>query len=365
MLSKKISGLTIILIVVLLSGCGPSPEEQTATAVALTATAATRTPTITPTFTPTPTYTPTPTPTPIPYDLSVLVVDEDDMIIAGVKVTLSEIESEAGAQTTDDTGQVIWVDLPGDSVTLLINAQGYFFVETTEIIKRGANQVTIVMERDPFGQLPSEVCAPGEKLLYVEDFQDGHAEGWQDIEFRAQGWDLGPQPDIPEDIVILHWGTSSTWTRYEPVVFENSVLRFQYMITGPGQFAFHWHVAPDPYEIEAGLVDDSRYQADFLQDKLYVHRITLPIQALVLQWSDLWNPRGIWHNVEISTYDGVVEIWRDGHRLFFYTDPQPIPGGGLMIEAAETPDEESVVFFNNFSVCELTAPFVPMPTQEP
>jgi len=48
-----------------------------------------------------------------------------------------------------------------------------------------------------------------------------------------------------------------------------------------------------------------------------------------------------------------------------YQDPRPLPGGKLGLYVAETTDAESVAYFDDVSICELTAPFVPMPTPEP
>lgn len=364
--TKKIGiGFVILLIALFFSGCGPSPEEQAATAAAQTAAAATSTPTITPSLTPTPTSTPTPTPTPIPYDLSVSVIGVEEAPVAGAIISLAELEDESRNQITDDTGYVSWNDLPGEIVSIAISAQGYLNLEKTETIERGDNQISIILERDPYGLLPSEACAPGENLLYIDDFQDGHAQGWRDIEARANGWGIGPLPDIPEDIVISHQGRSGTWTDYDPVLYENAVWRFQYMITRPRGFTMSWHIAVEPYEIEEGWVDDSRYQVDFLPRNFYILRITNPIWVQELTYTSLWNPIEEWHTVEISTYDDVFEVWRDGLRLFKYTDPNPLPGGGLMMESPQTSDPDSIVYFNNISVCELTAPFVTMPTPEP
>lgn len=352
-------GLLILLLGSgLLISCGPSPEEQAATDVALTAAAATDTPI------PTPTSTPTPTPTPIPYDLTVLVIGEEDAPINGASIVLTELGEKTGTQITDDTGFGSWHDLPGETVSFTISAQGYLPLNASETMERGANEVTFALERDPFGLLPSEICAPGERLLYVDDFQDGQAQGWRDIEYRANGWDIGPSPDNPDDLVISHTGRSGTWTDYDPVIYEDAVWRFQYMITRPRTFTMHWHIAPEPYEIEDGWVDDSRYQVDFLPRNLYVLRITNPIWAQPLMWSNLWNPTEEWHTVEISTFEDRFEVWRDGKRLFVYTDPSPLPGGGIKIESSQTADPESFVYFNNMSVCELSEPFKPMTIPE-
>jgi len=365
MLSKKNIwiGLAIILIGVLLSGCGPSPEEQTATAVALTAAAATSTPTITPTFTPTPTSTPTPTPTPIPYDLSVLVTGEDDIPIAGASVTLSDVEGEEGMQITNDAGQTDWTDFPGETVNLSISAQGYFTTEASETIERGANQMIVVLERDPFGLLPDEACSPSEQILYIEDIQDGHADGWPEIEMRVQGFDIGSHPDEPADNVIVFSGDLGGRSNLENIIVNNVVWRAQFLIDGSAMVSFNWRVAPKSYETEAGTVTDSRYALNF-EETSYILRFTNPIRELLVAGNPYKAKSGVWHSIEISTYDGEMEVWIDGNRILAYNDPNPLPEGGIFF-VVEPFLDNTIVYIDDMALCELTAPFVPMPTPEP
>ncbi|MCJ7566563.1 MAG: hypothetical protein MUO58_03365 [Anaerolineales bacterium] len=74
----------------------------------------------------------------------------------------------------------------------------------------------------------------------------------------------------------------------------------------------------------------------------------------------------VWHQLEISTYEGALEIWIDGVRFLTYNDPKPLPGGAITLGAGygEPLDPQSVVYYDDLVVCELTAPFAPMPTPE-
>ena len=256
----RLDSLAIILSAAILIGCGPSAEEQAATSVALTAAAATSTPTVTPTHTPTATSTHTPTPTPVPYDLSVLVAGEEDAPIIGASVVLAEIGDEVGTLITDDVGQVFWKDLPGETVNLSISAQGYYPLDVAETIERGISQITTTLERDPHGLLPSEACAPGERLLYIEDFQDGRAQGWAEIEARAQGWDVVPHPDSAGNLVALNSGVIDTQTKLRDLTFDDAVWRVRFMPHGrPTNYFFTWHGVNEPYEAKEGTVDGSDY----------------------------------------------------------------------------------------------------------
>jgi len=74
-------------------------------------------------------------------------------------------------------------------------------------VERGPNDMSIVLERDPYGVLPASACAPGETLLEVEDFQDGRAQGWgpidEAIEYNApNGWAIETDP-LAEGMVTL------------------------------------------------------------------------------------------------------------------------------------------------------------------
>jgi hypothetical protein len=329
---------------------------------ALTAAAASPTPTITPTstLTPTPTSTPTPTPTPIPYDLSVLVTGDEDAPIVEAIVVLAEIGTEVGTQITDDVGQAIWTDLPGETVNLSISAQGYFSTETTETIERGENLVSVVLERDPFGLLTTEVCGPGENILYIEDLQDGHADGWYEIEMNAFGWDIGPHPDEPEDFVIVHSGDNEGVAGLENFVFGNVVWRVRFMTVGPPWIGFILRAAPEPYETDEGLVEDSRYVVN-LENIAYINRYSLPIRSSWLSGNPHKPKTGIWHLLEISAYEGELAVWIDGYRILAYKDPNPLPEGGIWIELRPS-GAENIFYFDDIALCELTASFVSLPT---
>jgi hypothetical protein len=365
--TDKWIGTALIVVSATLVGCGPSPEDQAATAAAETAAAATSTPTITPTATYTPTLAPTSTSTPIPYDLSVLVTGAEEAPLVGATVGLAEAGQEAIIQTTNDDGQAFWNDLLGDPVNLSISAPGYFPLVITESIERGINEVAIALERDPHALLPSEACAPGERLLYIEDFQDGEAQGWDAIEFRAQKWDVAPHPDSPGNVVALRPGATG-WSEAElrDYPLHNAVWRVRFSNHGRVLIELRWQNSGG-YEVDGGNVDTSYYGFEFNapHDFILVQRIQDPISNVYLLLVDRTLRRDVWHTAEISTYKGLMEIWLDGYRHLTYQDPKSLPGSTLKLYVGESPDAESVAYFDDISICELSAPFVPMPTPEP
>jgi len=55
----------------------------------------------------------------------------------------------------------------------------------------------------------------------------------------------------------------------------------------------------------------------------------------------------------------------DGKKLTDYTDPNPIPEGGISLEAHVFSDSAVSFFYDNMSVCKLSVPFMSiMPPDE-
>lgn len=205
---------------------------------------------------------------------------------------------------------------------------------------------------------PDQVCLEGEKLLYLEDFQDGHAQGWPEIEFRAQNWEIVPDPELPENLVARNPGTYEAGSNLEGYTFENAVWRADFYKTGLPEYVFIWHHESEPYETEYGSINSSDYSIAFMHDGTYFHRFWEPQTNVTLLAIPLFVQDEIWHTVEISTYEETLEVWLDGERLLSYQDPDPLPGGELGLALWLSSSEDSMVYFDNFSVCELAGPFV-------
>jgi len=338
----------LLLFCLILSACGPSPEEQAATAAAQTAAAATSTPTITPS------PTPTPTPTPVPYNLTVVVTGADGLPIKGAKVYLEEIDD---IENSDEDGQSSWVDLPGKSITLNVSAQGYFSVDLIDSIERGTNLINISLERDPFGLLASDVCLDGEQVLYIEDFQDQQAQGWTEIEFRAQDWDIISHPDNPGNFTVSRLSTYEGCSSLKRK-FTDAVWRFKIMHVGKpvSNYTWHWHVK------ESG--DWSAYPIWNHFPDIHVNRVDNPHSEVALRWTPFVLKPDVWQQIEVSTYEGRFELWIDGVPWVQYDDPEPLPGGGINIcvGLGHDPENTSRVYFDDFAVCGLSEPVQPLPT---
>jgi len=318
-----------------------------------------------------PTSSPSSTPMPIPYALSVLVTGEGDVPISGAFVTLDGVAGENGTQLTNDLGIVSWSSVPRKIVYLSISAQGYLPTEASGIMGQGDSQVSISLERDPYGILPSEACAPGERLLYIEDFQDGEAQGWPEIEYRAQEWAIASDPDNPGDMVLSRPSTTEHGSAsLRERTFDNAVWRLAVRLSGTSESYLGWHLREQPYETTAGRVEWSAYSIWGGGGRPGMHAIrdAVPLSSVSLRHTFHELEAGHWHQIEISTYEGRFELWLDGLLWLRYDDPEPLPGGTIQIgvTGGDTLDNTAIaypnVYYNDFVVCELNAPFVPMPT---
>ncbi len=342
-----VSLLLIAMLTLLATSCGPSSEEiatMTASAWTLTPTL-TFTPEPTNTPSPTPTSTPTSTPTPIPFDANVMIVDEEDNPVSGAIIDI------AGAfQTTDENGLASFRDLPGETVTLSISAPGYFPSEVTETIDRGPNELSATLGLDPNGLLVINACAPGEKLLYVDDFQDGSAQEWDVFDNNLPGWSLEGDPGNPDDLVIAaREGANMAWLDQETYTFNNSVwrLKFKHVGSGGGHVNFRWYDMPDLSIRYLLSLDNDMHLAKWIPS----NHLDVGFVGN-MGWDE-------WHLLEYSFYEGTVSVYIDGKETVTWMDPDPWEGGTINFEPY--PEGDSVFYYDDLSVCELSAPFEPIP----
>lgn len=205
---------------------------------------------------------------------------------------------------------------------------------------------------------PDHLCLEGEKLLYREDFQDNQAQGWPEIMFRAQDWDIVPDPESPENLVIQNPGVYEVGTYLDGYTFEDAVFRSNFYLTGRPEYIFIWHHYPEEYESKFGTIHSSDYSIAFLDGGTYFHRFAEPLPNVNLLAIQLAPALRTWHMVEISTFDDILEVWLDGKQLLFYQDPEPLPPGQLGLAVWTSKTADSMVYFDNLTVCELSGPFV-------
>lgn len=290
------------------------------------------------------------------YNLTVTVLDAEDLPLPGVSVSISELgDSAEGNQITDADGLVSWMDLPGENISLLIDAPGYYGLEEKVVIEKGNNEKTFNLEGDPFGLLLSQACRPQEKVIYVDDFQDGKAQEWDTIELGAPGWSIEKAPDQNENLVIAAregapWSWFGGMQKYS---FNNIVWRFMFYYEGQGDSHINFRFIESGDNSKRYIIALSRGNAKFDRLEGQNHVNIRPIGA----------PRGgEWHLLEIGYLDGNVMIFLDGKQVANWTDSNPWEGGTLNLEPY--PAKDSVFYYDNFSVCELSAPLETIKSKE-
>jgi hypothetical protein len=328
-----------ILLALLLSSCGPTAAEiATMTAAAWT-----------------PTPPPTPTATPIPYDLTVHIADESGAPVPGASIVIMESGSDRPVQV-DASGVYTWNGLPGAVANLEVTAPGYFPVMQSLTLERGPTEMALILSQDPFGLLPADACAADEKLLYIEDFQDGKAQGWPNltaaVEFNAQnGWAIGPKEEGNE--VAAFAGPHEDLADLDDFVFDNFVWRLRVQTQGTDGFSFlDLRRAPK----EGG---ETRYTVQWgASPLLALARLDFPdVGHFDVATSTLQLIQGQWYYLEMSYFQGLVQVWVDGEKILEYQDPQPMPPGTISLEAHVPNDPNTAYYFDDLSVCELSAPF--------
>lgn len=225
---------------------------------------------------------------------------------------------------------------------------------------------TATITNDPFGLRPDQACTPNQKLLYLEDFQDQSAPGWDEINESIRGWSMEPAPDQPGNIVAAARyadivGDQPVSSRLLNSQFENAVWRVRFMYSKPftseeNWFALNWKKNLEPLEVNGQQVFDSRYQTVMGINFMALRRLQQPVTNVNIKHMRGEPKAGVWHLAEIASFEGETGLWLNGARLFMYEDPEPLPPGTIGFELW-LKGSDIVVYFDNISVCELSAPF--------
>lgn len=346
--------------VVLIASCGPT-EEEIAT---MTASA----------WTPTPTPTVTPSPTPMPYDLTVTVTDAEGNPITGASAVFPESGNVEPVQV-DGSGSVSWTNLHGPVGSVIVTAQGYFKAEQAIELQRGLNEASVTLERDPFGVLSSEACGAGESLLYMDDFQDGEAQGWNfayntnaGAHYVASAPDAGTNSVLTIDAnKITYYGGDAYLGGNGSETFGDSVWRMKFMVSRPTAPSFVWR-GSGPLELGGQQFTHAQYGFYFAGgiSQVQLNRSleggpNVVVSNPRLTTASFRQTEMQWYQMEVSTYQGHTQLWIDGKKVMEYTDTVPLPPGNIGIWiGAFTEPSTTVLYFDNISVCGLGAPFASM-----
>ena len=324
--------LLIFVVAVLAASCGPpatATEEPTP---------------IPPSATPVP---PTPTVTPIPYDLTISISDAEGSPIGEAAV---EVNGEAKVSSADGTAS--WANLPEEAITVSVKAPGFFPNEVTQTIARGENQLVIVLDQDPDGLLPGNACAPGEKLLYIEDFQDGIAQEWDAVENQAPGWSVEPAPENEADLVMVaRPGENWAWLGgRDTYSLNNAVWRVRFMYSGSGRGHMNFRFVESPDFVARYILGLNGDNAPVIR---WQPNNEFDIGPGNMPTSDEW------HLLEFSYFEDTVSVYLDGSETMSWQEPNPWEGGTINLEPFLEGDD--VFYYDDMSLCELSEPFQPIP----
>ncbi len=223
-------------------------------------------------------------------------------------------------------------------------------------------EIEVSPQDDPFALLLPEACTLDETPLYIEDFQDGKAQGWQGImagvDWNAQnGWAISSD-EAGNLVVTASQTTGFADDNLQDHIFDNAVWRIKIKVVGRDADMFlNWRILATEPE------DDTRYIVQLGGDVLIdLSRLQKPgPDHFSVGPTQYQMEQDRWYYFELSTYEGVTELWVDGQQLVSYTDPQPLPPGAIGLEVHVFEGSKTVFYFDDISVCGLVAPFTPMP----
>lgn len=320
---KNIDGLWVLIAITLLASCGPSPEAV----ATMTASA----------WTPTPE--PTPTATPMPFDLEVSLAGE-----GGEPVHFAAYVSAPENKNVmpDENGKVEFLNLPGPEMEVSVTAQGYQPHTETISLERGMNQKTLTLALDPAQINPATACAPGQKVLYIEDFEDGFVGDWDGNPNRPM-WDFVDEEGRGKVLTFNGieeggWGTIMD----EEITYSNILWKMD-LKGGDTHFQFHMNDEGQGYFV---IFQPGREGIVLIHDETGAQR-----GYNEMEWTD----------AAISYFDGSLEFWINNELYIALDDPNPIPEGRI---GFVTHSQGAPFSMDNLIICELTKPYAPPAAEE-
>lgn len=328
---KQLLVIVKIVLILMLTACGSSPAKTD------TESASEVNPT-------------SPAPTQALFELTVTVNSEDGNPVpwaaGSIKISGKELPGKA-----NNTGQLVWEGLSGTDGQLIVSAQGYTSLQQPLSLVAGANKLSVVLKTDSYQLNPAKACQTGEKIIYVEDFEDGQAQDLDNI--AAPKWNLISLEDFGLVMNVNSPGSNTnTLIKSE---YGNAVWQFEIMTSGGVDMNFNWHVLETSEGANTGL---SRYYVSFkpgVELNLGVERPGVNTQLAESKAPDF--EKGTWHTIAIAYYKGVISVWVDGQKAIDTTHDTPIEKGrfGFQINSAT----EGEIWLDNLIVCGLKEPYAP------
>ncbi len=332
-------GLNIFLcglITIGIAACGGlSEEELVATAIVETRAAA--------------------TPTPLPINLTITL--QDDL---GNPMPETRIKVKGKAQKTNADGLIQLADID-DSIQVEANQQGYELFDETFSLNQGENAITIQLERNPFGLLPTDACNTDETLLFIEDFEDRLAENFYGIDDGAlDEYSIGV--DGTGNVVMRVENINHEHTFYMDGQFENTILRFRikFITESEVNFMLSWQASFEKFAQAQYTYIINTYEPiiAFRQDGREGSMKTDPMDTNASKMPSV----GEWHLIEVGTFDGVNILYLDGELVTRFTDKDPLDPGsfGFGQFIYDTTPLTGLMYVDDFSICGLTTDIKPL-----
>ena len=284
------------------------------------------------------------------YELKVMVADQDGSPISW-STGIIQISGKDVSMEADDSGQIAWNNLAGATGTLTVSAQGYKPTQQSLSLVQGSNELSVKMEIDPLQLNPAKVCSPDQKIIYVEDFEDGQAQYMENL--VEPKWDLVSLED--NGMVLSANSPGGSAEAMVNSVFSNAVWLFDIKTSGVIDVDFLWHVSEVDEGPTAGLY---RYNIAYQPGEILELDFERPGEKgkLVESESPVME-EDAWRTFAIAYYNGGISIWVDGEKAMNVEHVPPIEKGIFGFQV--NPGTEAEIFFDNIIVCGLNEPYTP------
>lgn len=169
--------------------------------------------------------------------------------------------------------------------------------------------------------------------LYEEDFEGGHAQGWQ---LEEGHWEVVTEADGNR---VLR-GREHGWASYTEEGWADFAFRLRVKLIR-GSIHLNYRVG-----------GCTRYFIGFRENGLYLNKTVACDRHVDLVQRAGHHRRGQWHAVEIRGRGGQIEISVNGQRVIQYADPDPLVYGAIALETLE----ESEVHVDDLEVWGAPSP---------
>ena len=166
---------------------------------------------------------------------------------------------------------------------------------------------------------------------------------------------MGEAPDDPDNTVIKMVGPEENYFLSRRADFPvNLAWRFRFRIDGAARLTLHLN------EVEV----DNKNQYYFIDiatpgthtNSEFSYSVSGQEIPTHLKNFGTVSP-GKWHLLEISRFEDTFEIWIDEIQYVKYQDPNPPPPSSVVQQGVSQLPQNSVIYVDQMSVCELHAPF--------